>query len=147
MLWYVPYYNESTRELRVSHKAAEILFRTGRSLQSWMDETLPGTLVALYAEGCGLTHLPPVLPPTLRRLGVDDNDFVKMSLPEGLERLFCSNNETLTTLDPLPSTLQILHCLNCVSLSPPSLPPGLLHILYSRLPAGSPIAAECRDPL
>jgi hypothetical protein len=119
MPWYTQYYNTETKRLRITgHDSKEVAWKTGRSVQDWMenpDEGLPADLVCLSAEGYILSRLPS-LPPTVRELELDGNAFTELVIPEGVESLYCSYSHHLSRL-VLPSTLTILLCMNCPKLT------------------------------
>jgi len=131
MPWYTQYYNTETKRLRITgHDSKEVAWKTGRSVQDWMensDEGLPADLVCLSAEGYILSRLPS-LPPTVRELELDGNAFTELVIPEGVESLYCSYSHHLSRL-VVPSTLTILLCMNCPKLTTlPLLPPLLTYL-------------------
>jgi len=79
---------------------------------------------SLNIGNLNLTELPE-LPEGLERLYCTNNQLTKLpKLPKGLERLYCDNNQ-LTELPELPKGLKYLYCGNNKLTKLPEIPKGL----------------------
>ncbi|SFB70802.1 Por secretion system C-terminal sorting domain-containing protein [Flexibacter flexilis DSM 6793] len=91
-------------------------------------------LKSLNCEHIGLISLPQ-LPDSLTSLDILSNDITSIhSFPPNLELLYGPDNLNLSTLPPLPSTLQVLDMSTCNLQSLPPLPPSLTLLDLSNNP-------------